>query len=110
MTVVNLSPNENEVISYAASGCHQNFHDQEEVLPSGEIYSEILDPLQPPLSPPPTTEAASAMSKAGGVTPKRKKTKFTDEQRAKMKEFAKDCGWRATRRDKAIIENFFLKR
>ncbi|KAK8951215.1 ZF-HD homeobox protein [Platanthera zijinensis] len=73
----------------AACGCHRNFHRRE--LAAGRGGSE---------TPPRRLE---------GLMRKRYRTKFTPEQKEKMRIFAEKLGWRIQKHDGAALEKFCLQ-
>lgn len=119
----------------AACGCHRNFHRREpDESPAAAITPPFLDFRHPPLPkrfslspsppppPPPPAHVLFGLSMGMGaeehhqapVTPtaeypagrKRFRTKFSQEQREKMRSFSATLGWRMQRCDEAAVREF----
>ncbi|KAJ3697645.1 hypothetical protein LUZ61_001350 [Rhynchospora tenuis] len=82
------TPEENYPISLtcAACGCHRNFH-----------RKALIDLSSPYASP--TTHLAGPSSSADLASKRRSRTKFTDEQKARMAAFAEAIGWRIPKKE-----------
>lgn len=78
----------------AACGCHRSFHRKVPPPPFpallGCYNAATVDQSSPPQSSP-----------SDGSVRRRSRTKFTGEQKEKMKRFAEKLGWRMQRRDEA---------
>nr|GLL26604.1 zinc-finger homeodomain protein 9-like [Ipomoea trifida] len=121
------------LLKCAACGCHRNFHrrEPEETLPKALEYQSLhrhRPPPPPPSSdspsPPPISSSAPhmllALSTAFSGPPtdtntpisapllqkKRFRTKFTQDQKDKMLEFADKVGWKIQKRDEELISQF----
>nr|GMC99385.1 zinc-finger homeodomain protein 9-like [Ipomoea batatas] len=84
------------LLKCAACGCHRNFHrrEPEETLPKA---------LDTAFSGPPTdtnTPISAPLQK------KRFRTKFTQDQKDKMLEFADKVGWKIQKKDEEVISQF----
>ena len=53
-----------------------------------------------------TTGSSGGGGSGGGGGKKRSRTKFTQEQKEKMLEFAERVGWRIQKHDEAAVEQF----
>lgn len=84
------TPDENYPTSLtcAACGCHRNFHRKALIdlssIPSGSPSSHLL---------------AGPSSSADLASKRRSRTKFTDEQKARMVAFAESIGWRIPKKE-----------
>ncbi|XP_019157013.1 PREDICTED: zinc-finger homeodomain protein 9-like [Ipomoea nil] len=121
------------LLKCAACGCHRNFHrrEPEETKPTPTLEYQSLHRHHPPppnhgspnsLSPPPISSSAPhmllALSTAFSGPPtdsntpisasgrKRFRTKFTQDQKHKMLEFADKVGWKIQKRDEELINQF----
>ncbi|XP_078172926.1 zinc-finger homeodomain protein 8-like isoform X2 [Carex rostrata] len=120
-----------ESLMCAACGCHRSFHRRDGVatprrpilqpiayLPPPPPLPLTYHPMPPQMVPPPPVQldlsrsgsetpprADEAMASAGG----RKRTKFTPEQKERMKEFAERLGWRIQRHDDGALDRFCLE-
>ncbi|XP_073007627.1 zinc-finger homeodomain protein 6-like [Typha latifolia] len=124
-------PAADDPLKCAACGCHRSFHRKDansypQQLPNSARLSLPL-PL-PPLQTHPhphlhhqipypitfggaTTESSSEERHAtapgsSSSSRKRFRTKFTPEQKEKMLRFAERVGWRVTKQDEALVEEF----
>nr|KYP32529.1 ZF-HD homeobox protein At4g24660 family [Cajanus cajan] len=77
-------------IKCAACGCHRNFHRRE--------------PDDPPISP--ATHHNTAAPAPPHHSRKRFRTKFTQEQKEKMHEFADKVGWKMQKHDDEMVMEF----
>ena len=99
-----------ESLKCAACNCHRNFHRREidghhfsayyRIPPSG--YVQMAAPSRPLALP--STSAAGGSASSGGK--KRFRTKFSQEQKEKMLEFAEKVGWRIQRHDESEVQKF----
>ncbi|KAJ3675214.1 hypothetical protein LUZ60_004256 [Juncus effusus] len=121
-----------ESLMCAACGCHRSFHRRD-----GAVKRPMLRPIAyfppPPLpltylpqhhgaQPFHAGQVAADRSRSGSETPpradeamasgggrKRNRTKFTPEQKEKMREFAERLGWRIQRHDDGALDRFCLE-
>ncbi|PKA66793.1 ZF-HD homeobox protein [Apostasia shenzhenica] len=126
---------EEEALKCAACGCHRNFHRREgspsrhQLVLYDRKHSVLPAPAPvaffPPSLPfhqiPPTAAplAAGDSARGGSETPprreelgatrKRYRTKFTSEQREKMREFADKLGWRIQKHDDEALDEFCVE-
>ncbi|KAJ4756636.1 Zinc-finger homeodomain protein 1 [Rhynchospora pubera] len=120
-----------ESLMCAACGCHRSFHRRDGVttprrpilqpiayLPPPPPLPLTYHPMPPQMAPPVQLDR----SRSGSETPpradevmasaagrKRYRTKFTPEQKERMKEFAERLGWRIQRHDDGALERFCLE-
>ncbi|XP_010266504.1 PREDICTED: zinc-finger homeodomain protein 1-like [Nelumbo nucifera] len=115
-----------DALKCAACNCHRNFHRKET---EGDAYHHQFSPYyrtpagylhvaphHRPLALPSTSgggahsredqEDVSNPSGGGGVSKKRFRTKFTQEQKDKMLAFAERLGWRIQKHDEAAVQQF----
>lgn len=107
-----------EALKCAACNCHRNFH-RKETTGGGPPFLHLPPP--PPLfnrwassiNAPPlkiaVTESSSEemhFTASGGFVKKRFRSKFTQEQKEKMLEFAEKVGWRIPREDDPELQRF----
>lgn len=107
----------------AACGCHRNFHRRDPDDPAPlQLHRRLA--LTPESAPPATrsfysshhvslkkTFSPATVSPPAEISPvtggrKRFRTKFTQNQKEKMYEFAEKLGWKLQRIDKGLIEEF----
>ncbi|KAG5224645.1 zinc-finger homeodomain protein [Salix suchowensis] len=97
-------------LTCAACGCHRNFH-RRQGSDKRQHRQQLL------LSPPPITQQGDMdvmgsggegfMVKSAGSSNKRFRTKFTQEQKERMLEFAEKIGWRRMRKHDDMALNQF---
>ncbi|EOA15036.1 hypothetical protein CARUB_v10028391mg [Capsella rubella] len=92
-----------------ACGCHRNFHRRS----SSEVFSHHRSPPLKPLASTPhlLLSLSSDFSGPGdkdrsAVMKKRKRTKFTAEQKEKMRGFAERAGWKMNGWDEKRVKEF----
>ncbi|PKA46964.1 ZF-HD homeobox protein [Apostasia shenzhenica] len=125
-----------EALKCAACGCHRNFHRREDSASRGQLVLYDRKPTvptpvpvafcPPPLPfhqippPPPPPPPLLEVGRGGSETPprreegapmtrKRCRTKFTAEQKEKMREFADKLGWRIQKHDDEALEEFCIE-
>ncbi|KAF5181006.1 Zinc-finger homeodomain protein [Thalictrum thalictroides] len=105
-----------ESLKCAACNCHRNFHRKEIIEGADTFIPPSTNHQQQHYYPAPSAtmdnhvaqnygeeqEDMSNPSRSG----KRFRTKFTEEQKEKMKEFAEKLGWKIQRHDEAEAEQF----
>ncbi|WCJ35694.1 Zinc-finger homeodomain protein 1 [Euphorbia peplus] len=119
-----------DALKCAACNCHRNFHRKETEQPQFSTYYRVPGPagylhLTPrPLALPAAgsgggysreDEDVSNPSSSGGGgggtggSKKRHRTKFTQEQKDKMLEFAEKLGWRIQKHDESAVDAFCVE-
>lgn len=110
-----------EALKCAACNCHRNFH-RKETTGGPPPFLQLPPPPPPPplfnrwassINAPPlkiaVTESSSEelhFTASGGFVKKRFRSKFTQEQKEKMLEFAEKVGWRIPREDDPELQRF----
>lgn len=110
-----------ETLKCAACGCHRNFH-RRETSPDHHplvIHSPapvaFFHPQQPPLHKFLTPEwparrgSETPPRRQDGLIRKRCRTKFTAEQKEKMRIFAEKLGWRIQKHDCEALDRFCVQ-
>ncbi|KAG0501898.1 hypothetical protein HPP92_001970 [Vanilla planifolia] len=119
---------EEDPLRCAACGCHRNFHRREGFSSHQLLGLNIGKPAMVPsptpvsfFSPPPLPFHQIPQPEPGrggsetpprrdeGMMRKRYRTKFTAEQKQKMKIFAEKLGWRMQKHDEEALEEFCVE-
>ncbi|XP_038997726.1 zinc-finger homeodomain protein 2-like isoform X1 [Hibiscus syriacus] len=120
-----------DALKCAACNCHRNFHRKESELPTTDLYFPHHHHHQPPQFTPYFRAPTGYVHVAGhqwplalpsisgehskedqedvsnqGISRKRFRTKFTQEQKDKMLALAERLGWRLQKHDEEIVQQF----
>ncbi|XP_054810335.1 zinc-finger homeodomain protein 6-like isoform X2 [Prosopis cineraria] len=108
-----------ESLRCAACGCHRNFHRKETQVPSlHQQHNRLVPPMMMAFGGVPAESSGEDLqvfqSNSGGQPPvqaslsktKRFRTKFTQEQKKRMMEYAEKLGWKIQKNDEQEVRQF----